>query len=163
MGRFYPEVGIAQTAQIVRPLVADQVTPASPEFFSCGPASSSADPAFARRVSAPPSSAALWRGRLARAAYAPRTRRFRAAYVPLIVRYVPLRGDLYSRSSEPSHLIWHVAARAPPWPPYARRSRAAYVPLRAAYVPPTCRLLFATCRYVPRQKTLGSQLLGAGT
>ena len=147
----------------MRPLVVDQITSANPEFSSCGPASSSADPAFARRVSAPPVVVGAWCGRLARAAYAPRTRRFRAAYVPLIVRYVPLRGDLYSMSSEPSLLIWHVAARAPPWPPYARRSRAAYVPLRAAYVPPTCRLLFATCRYVPRQKTLGSQLLEVGT
>ena len=30
-------------------------------------------------------------------------------------------------------------------------------------VPPTCLLLFATCRYVPNQKSLGSELLEVGT
>ena len=31
------------------------------------------------------------------------------------------------------------------------------------YVPPTCFLLFPKCRYVPKQKGLGSQFLGVGT
>ena len=74
------------------------------------------------------------------------------------------------------HLPWgtiaytHHSTRAvmavPPAPP-TRRQRAAYAPptcrLRAAYVPPTCRPLFATCRYVPDQKTSGSELFEVGT
>ena len=68
------------------------------------------------------------------------------------------RGDGvgYRRMGAPLHFRFDCSPRGAIFLGQRRRARA-------AYVPPTCLLLFATCRYVPNQKSLGSELLVVGT